>query len=138
MSALRPPWSLDAYSCSLLGLLDDVGGDSVHVGGSLLGEGLANNDYDAFFRDVLGGTNETGSLELDKAVADVLTGSESGVLGAGTVALVATVVLTEGLDTSLSSHVELVGDGGSSDVKPVVVVGGQFSGAGGLDVTSPL
>jgi hypothetical protein len=101
---------------SELGLLDDVGGDSVHVGGALLGEGFSNNDLDTFVRDVLGGTDETGSLELDEAVADVLTSSFTGVLGSSSVVLVATVMLTEGLDTDLSSHVELVSDGGGTVV----------------------
>ena len=125
-------------SISKLGLLDHVSGDSVHIGGSLLGEGFANNNLDAFVRDVLGGADETGSLELDEAVADVLTGSLTGVLGVGTVALVATVVLTEGVDTNLSSHVELVSDGGSTDVEPVVVIRGEFLEATSLNMASPL
>jgi hypothetical protein len=123
---------------SELGLLDDVGGDSVHIGGALLGEGFSNNNLDAFVRDVLGGADETGSLKLDKAVADVLTGSLTGVLGSGTVVLVATVMLTEGLDTNLSSHVELVSDGGSTVVKPVITVGGELLEAAGLGMASPL
>ena len=125
-------------SISKLGLLDHVSGDSVHIGGSLHGEGFANNNLDAFVRDVLGGADETGSLELDEAVADVLTGSLTGVLGVGTVALVATVVLTEGVDTNLSSHVELVSDGGSTDVEPVVVIRGEFLEATSLNMASPL
>ncbi len=56
----------------------------------------------------------------------------------GTIALVTTVVLAEGLDTDLASHVELVGNGGGAEVKPVIVVGAEFIGAGGLNVASPL
>lgn len=56
----------------------------------------------------------------------------------GTIALVTTVVLAEGLDTDLASDVELVGNGGGADVKPVIVVGAEFIGAGGLNVASPL
>jgi hypothetical protein len=125
-------------SSECLGLLDDVGGNSVHVGGTLLGEGFSNNDLDTFVRDVLGGADETGSLKLDKAVANVLTGSLTGVLGSSSVVLVATVMLTEGLDTNLSSHVELVSDGGSTVVEPVITIGSEFLEAAGLGMASPL
>ena len=60
-------------------------------------------------------------LELDEAVSDALASGESAVLGAGSVSLLLGVVLSEGVDTDLSSHVQLVGNGGSSDVKPVRV-----------------
>lgn len=59
-------------------------------------------------------------------------------LGVSAVALVAAVVLAEGLDADLTSHVELVGDGGGTDVEPVIVIGGQLSGARGLDMAGPL
>jgi hypothetical protein len=41
------------------------------------------------------------------------------VLGASSVSLLRGVVLSQGVDTDLSSHVELVGDGSSPDVEPV-------------------
>jgi hypothetical protein len=63
---------------------------------------------DTFLTDVLGSANEAGSLKLDQAVADILTSSLTGVFGVGTVTLVATIVLTEGVDTNLLSNVELV------------------------------
>ena len=58
--------------------------------------------------------------------------------GVSAVSLVATIVLTESVDTNLSSHVYLVGDGGSAVVEPVTVDGGKLFGTGGLDVRSPL
>ena len=60
------------------------------------------------------------------------------VLGAGAVSLVSGVVLSEGVDSNLTSHVELVGNGGSSDVEPVLVVGGEVLEATGLVVHGPL
>ena len=64
-------------------------------------------------------------LELDEAVSDALTSDESVVLSAGAVSLLSTVVLSEGVDSNLTSHVELVGNGGSSDVEPVLVIRGK-------------
>ena len=43
-------------------------------------------------------------------------------LSSGSSSLLASVVLSEGVDSDLASHVELVGDGGSSDVEPVLIV----------------
>ena len=128
-----------ATSLSLLGLavFDDSGGDSVHISDTLLGEGLANDDLNIVVADVLGSTNVAGSLKLLEAVADVLTSGVGEVLGAGAEALVATVVLTEGVDTTLLAHVELVGDGGGTDVQPVVIVGGELPSAGSLVVLGP-
>lgn len=58
--------------------------------------------------------------------------------GLGSVSLVGTVVLSEGVDSNLTSHVELVGNGGSSNVEPVLVVWGQVLVAGSLIVSGPL
>ena len=93
---------------------------------------------DVLVTDELGLADETGLLEFDKAVADVLTSGLGEVLGAGAHALVATVVLAEGVDTALLAHVELVGDGGGTDVQPVVIVGGELPSAGSLGVLGPL
>jgi hypothetical protein len=60
------------------------------------------------------------------------------VLGAGTVSLLGTVMLSEGVDSNLSSHVELVGDGGSSDVKPVSIVRSEILEACCFIVDGPL
>lgn len=122
----------------LLGLLGDGGGDSVHVGAALLGQGLAEHDVATLVRHVLGKADKTGSLELDHAVADVLASSLAVVLGAGAVALVAAVVLAEGVDAEVLVHVQLVGNGGSSGVEPVVIIGSEFPSAGGLAVLGPL
>ena len=47
-------------------------------------------------------------------------------------------MLSEGVDSNLSSHVKLISDGGSSSVKPVVIVWSEVLGAGGLVVIGPL
>lgn len=77
-------------------------------------------------------------LELDEAVSDALTGGESAVLGAGSVSLLLGVVLSEGVHTDLASHVELVGNGGGSDVEPVWVVWGEVLVTRCFIVGSPL
>jgi hypothetical protein len=129
MFRTRNQWCKRTNYSVLLELLDKTCGDSVHIGGSLLGEGLSNNNLGTFLTDILGCTNETGSLKLDQAVADVLTSSLTGVLGVGTVTLVSTIVLTEGVDTNLLSNVELVGNGGSAVVKPIAVKWSEFASA---------
>jgi hypothetical protein len=48
------------------------------------------------------------------------------------------VVLSECVDTDLSSHVELVSNGGSSDVKPVDIIWSKILVASGLIVGGPL
>lgn len=87
---------------------------------------------------VLDLSDEVGILELDEAVSDALTGSESRVLGVGSVSLLLGVVLSESVDSDLTSHVELIGNGGSSDVEPVWVIWSKVLGAGGLVVHGPL
>ena len=125
--------------CSLLlELLDDLGGDSVHVGGTLLGQALAHKVRATLISFEADGANETGSLELDKAVADVLTSGHTSVLSVGAVSLVDTIVLAKSVDSDLLSHVDLVGDGGGAVVEPVTVDGAELSSAGSLDVRSPL
>ena len=121
-----------------LELLDDLDGNAVHVGDALLSEGFAHGDGSSFLRLELGGADEASLLELNEAVADVLTSGHAGVLGAGAIALLLTVVLAEGVDTDLLAHVKLVGNGGSAVEKPVKVNWGQLLEAGGLDVLSPL
>ena len=59
-------------------------------------------------------------------------------LGAGSVSLFGSIMLSEGVDSNLSSHVELVGDGGSSDVKPVWVIRSEVLETGSFVVDSPL
>lgn len=75
-------------SGSLLELLGDLGGDSVHVGCSLLGQGLSVCGAGALVVLVRDLANKTGFLEFNEAVSDALSGSESVVLGVGTVVLV--------------------------------------------------
>ena len=119
-----------------------MGSDSVHVGDSLLGKRLAHSDVSHFFVRVLElelyHSDETSSFELGKAVANVLTGSLTGVFGVSTVSLVSTVVLTKSVDSDLLSHVDLVGNGGGTVVEPVTVDWRKFPSAGSLDVGGPL
>jgi hypothetical protein len=122
----------------LLELLDDLDGNAVHVGDALLSEGFAHGDGSSFLRLELGGADEASLLELNEAVADVLTSGHAGVLSAGAIALLLTVVLAEGVDTDLLAHVKLVGNGGSAVEEPVEVNWGELLEAGGLDVLSPL
>ena len=57
---------------------------------------------------------------------------------ADTVSLFARVVLSEGVDSDLASNVELVGDGGSSDVEPVSIVRSEVLEASSFVVLGPL
>ncbi len=130
-----------SISLSLVGLLSLLGNlrsDSVHVLGTLLGEGLANNLAGTIVVLDSDLSDETGGLELLHAVSDVLTSSLAGVLGAGTSSPSIGVVLSEGVDSNSTSDVQLVGDGGSSDVKPVIIVWWEILGEGGLVVIGPL
>jgi len=122
--------------CSLLLLLHGLGGDSVHV--PLLGESLAHGDGGAFGRVELGGSDEACFLKLLHAETDVLTSCSAGVLWLGSVSCSVTIVLAETVDTDLLAHVELVSDGGRTDIEPVVVVWGELLLASGLNVLGPV
>ena len=124
--------------CSLLLLLHGLGGDSVHVHDTLLGESLTHGDGGAFGRVEFGGSDEACFLKLHEAETDVLTSCSAGVLWLGSVSCSVTVVLAETVDTDLLAHVELVSDGGSTDIEPVVVVWGELLLASGLNVLGPL
>ncbi len=119
-------------------LLNDLGCDSIHVGGSLLGERLADHNLHAVFTHKFCSSDESSSFKLNEAVTDVLTGCLAAVLGVSAIALVATVVLAEGVHTDLLSHVELVGDGSRAGVEPVTVLRREFFSARGLNVLCPL
>ena len=122
----------------LLELLGNLGSDSVHVGHALLGESLADALLAAVV--VLEGelANQASSLQLLEAVSDALASRLAGVLGHRAVSLVGRVVLAEGVDSHLASHVQLVRHRGCSRVQPVVIIGGQLLGARSLDVNGPL
>ena len=83
-------------------------------------------------------SNELSLFELNEAVSDALSGDKSVSLGAGSVSLLSTVVLSEGVDSDLLSHVQLIGNGCSSDVKPVWVIWGEILVASSLVVVGPL
>lgn len=136
MSGLYP--HIHAYTCSLLLLLGNLGSNSVHIGLALFGESLS--DQCAISVLVLKAhlSNELGMLELNEAVSDALASGESAVLGAGSVSLCLGVVLSESVDTDLSSHVELVSDGSSTDVEPVLINWREVLVACGFIVGGPL
>lgn len=140
LGSLRCWSSVTQGEGSLLGLLAEVlGGNAVHVHDALLGKRLAHGHGLALLLgSVLDLANNTGSLELLKAVADVLTGGHSGFLLLGATVGLGSEVLAEALDTGLLAHVKLVADGGSTDEKPVVVIRGQLLVAGGLNSLGPL
>lgn len=125
--------------CSQLGgLLDEGGCDTVHVGGSLLGEGLSYGDAGAIISLEVDGSDDSGGSELVDAVADVLTGGDSAVGLAGSATSTSGVVLAHAVNTDLLAHVDLVRNGGGTGVEPVAVIGSELLEAGGLDVLSPL
>jgi uncharacterized cupredoxin-like copper-binding protein len=92
----------------------------------------------AVFALVLDLADETGILELLQAVSDHFA-SGLVVLGrAHAVSLLATVVGLQGRDADLSSDVQLVSNGGTSNVEPVAVVGGEVFVTSSLNVLGPL
>ena len=115
----------------------DLSGNSVHIGGSFLGEGLSIWNGGAVLLEVHF-SNKLGFLQLDEAVSDAFSSDESVLLSAGSVSLLGAVVLSESVDSDLLSHVELVSDGGSSNVKPVWIVWGEILEASSLIVVGPL
>ena len=126
------------YHLSLSGFLSNLGGNSIHIGLTLLGECLAHQCLLSVLVLEAHLANELGVLQLDEAVSDALTSGESAVLSAGTVSLLLGVVLSEGVDSDFLSHVELVSNGGSSNVKPVWVIRGEILVASSLVVDGPL
>ena len=119
-------------------LVGDFSSDSVHIGGSLLGEGLSIWNGVSVLGLVVHLSDKLSLLELDEAVSDALSGDKSVSLSAGSESLLGSVVLSEGVDSDLLSHVELIGNGGSSDVKPVWIIWGEILHATGLIVVGPL
>ena len=114
-----------SYSLGLSGSVGDFSSDSVHIGGSLLGEGLSIWNGVSVLGLVVHLSDKLSLLELDEAVSDALSGDKSVSFSAGSESLLGSVVLSEGVDSNLASHVELVGNGGSSDVEPVLVIRGK-------------
>lgn len=116
-----------------------MSGDSVHVGEALLGQTLTNDALLGVIIDVdREGADEGSGLELLEAVADDLTGGQSVVLSAGTVSLLGAIVLAEGVDTDVLSHVDLVENGGGADVEPVSIIRSEVLVATGLIIDGPL
>jgi hypothetical protein len=87
---------------------------------------------------VLDLSNETSVLELLQAVSDHFTSSLVVLGRADSISLLATVVGLKSGDADLASDIELVSNGGSSDVEPVTVVGSKILVTSSLNVLSPL
>ena len=119
-------------------VLDDLSSDSVHVGGSLLGKSLTVAKVVSIFALDHHLSDVLSSLKFLKAESDVLTSNKSRMFSAGSVSLFAGVMLSESVDSNLSSHVELISTGGSSNVKPVSIIWSQVFVASGLMVNGPL
>ncbi len=83
-------------------------------------------------------SDEASILELLQAVSDDLACSLVVLGRADAVSLLATIVRLKGGDADLSSNVELVGNGGSSNVQPVAVVGSKVLVTSSLNVLGPL
>lgn len=126
-----------SFLCLLL-FLDERSSDSIHVGGTLVGEGLSSALLLAVIELVLNLANESLLFELLQAVSDELSCSLSLVRRCGSPSLFATVVGSQSWNSNLASDVKLISDGGSSYVEPVRVIRGQFLEASGLNVCSPL
>lgn len=103
-----------------------------------MSEGLSDGDGVSIV--VLEGNSGEDSLgsELVDAVADVLTGRGGDVGLADTISLFTTVMSSHSVDTDLLSHVDLVCNGGGTDVEPVSIIGSEFLADTGFDVVSPL
>lgn len=85
--------------CSFLGLslvLDELAGNSVHVGLALVGEGLASGLGSAIVGFVLDLTNESLVFELLQAVSDDLSAGLSVMRWADSPSHLATVVSSQG------------------------------------------
>ncbi len=118
--------------------LDDGGGDSVHIGCSLLCQGLSSWLLWTVFSLVLDLSNEAQVFELLEAVSDNLASSLVVAGGSDTVSSLSTVVWLKCWNTDLSSDVELVWHWSGSGVQPVAVIGSEVLVAGSLNVLSPL
>ena len=127
--------------CSFLVLslfLDELGSNSVHVGGTLLGQDLLVDGFGSVFLLILDEANKASFFELFQAVSDNLACALSVVRRSHSVSLFATIVGSQGGETDLSSDVELISYGSSSHVEPVAVIRSEILEAGGLHVGGPL
>lgn len=122
----------------LLGVLDEGSGDAVHVGGASLSQGLAHGNGGAIIALQGDGSEDSSGGELIDAVADVLAGSAPLVRLARSIASASSVVPAHAVDTDLLAHVDLVCDGGSTGVEPVVVIRGELLEARSLNVLAPV
>lgn len=87
-----------------------LGSDAVQVHHALAGQALAHSKRRSVLRLELGSAHEASLLQLDKAVADVLSSGLAGVFSLGSAVGLASVVFAESEGAHLLSHVELVGD----------------------------
>jgi len=115
----------------VLSLADHLLGDVVELTTTLSGDATARDLVTS--RALL---NNLHGLELDEDPAEETTSSKAVMVGADTLALKTTVDKTEVADTT-GAEVDATSDGGSADVVPVRVDGGELLGAAGLAVLSP-
>ena len=120
---------------STLGILSDLGGNSVHISNTFLGKTFSEDGSITIKSDL---SNESSWFQLLKRVSDVLAWGESWSLSSSSSSLFASIVLSEGVDSNLSSHVELVSNRGGSDVKPVLIVRCEILETSGFIVDGPL
>ena len=123
--------------CSLLLVLEGCG-NAVHIENSLLGERLSHCNSCTFRRVESCGSNKAGFFELHQAEADVLSSCLAVVFRFSSRSHLGTVVLAKTIDSNLLAHVELIGDGSCTSVKPVLVIGAQLFLATSLNPLGPL
>ena len=112
-------------------MLGDLGGDSVHVH-----DLLANREVGLSVGE-LNLLDQAHILQLLEAISDDSAGGSSVVISVHSVSLGLSVVVSQGGDAHLLSHVDLSGDGGSSHVKPVWVIRGELFEASSFHVFGP-
>ena len=115
-----------------------MGGNSIHVSDSLLGQSLSRNLLSSIFTLILDNSNQSSIFELLKAVPDDLTRALLVVRRSDSIAALSSVVGSQSADSDLSSDVQLVGHRSGSGVQPVGVIGLEVLEASSLGVADPL
>ena len=120
-------------------LLADSSGNAIHIGDTLLGQGLSESNAVAIFSLEVDVSDQATSEEGLEAVADVLSSSHARCLSLGASAVLGSIVPSETLgSSSLMPHVELIGNASGTVVQPVIVLRWQFLLASSLNVGAPL
>ena len=122
----------------LLLVLDELGGDSVHVGVAFLGQSLAGGLRDAFLIFVFHLADEVLLLKLLQAIADDLACGSAVVLSLNASSRFASVVVLERVHADLAPHIKLVGKRRGARVEPVRLVRRKLLVTSSLDIGGPL